>query len=195
MDSKNPDVENKAIAQANADGPTNISTIRNKKVIKQTYNEKDSSLNDFYTSYDPLSVSVLDRDEYQKYVNTLSEEELSILRTGNNYYEISCKNTGGLVMPIILEFEYKDGSTEVHHIPAEIWRMEPHESVSKVFITNKEVAQITLDPFLETADVDRANNYFPAKQEISRFELYKRNNGSRENPMQRDQRAKKKGKK
>ena len=93
-------------------------------------------------------------------------------------------------MPIIVEFEYVDGTKEVQHIPAEIWRMEPHLQVTKVFMTDKEVAQITLDPYLETADTDRTNNYYPPKQQISRFELFKQEQRRGENPMQRDRRAK-----
>jgi hypothetical protein len=55
------------------------------------------------------------------------------------------------------------------------------------------VKQIMLDPFLETADVETGNNYYPPRQQMNRFELYKRNNRKRENPMQRDEKAKKKG--
>jgi len=51
---------------------------------------------------------------------------------------------------------------EVRRIPAEIWKMsEP--TVTKVFVTDAPVAQITLDPMLETADVDMSDNYWPAR--------------------------------
>ena len=69
--------------------------------------------------------------------------------------------------------------------------------VSKVFTFEKEVTQVSLDPFLETADVDTGNNYYPARKEMSRFELYKgrsRRGGSGENPMQRAKRAEEEGK-
>lgn len=193
IDTKNPDVENTALKQERDNQPQNISKIRNKN-IKQTYDEMDTKLKDFYTTYDPLDVSVLDREEYQKYVNSLLEEEKEMIYSGKNFYEVSFTNVGGLVMPIIMELEYADGTTEVQYIPAEIWRFEPHQNVSKVFITDREVVQMTLDPFLETADVDRTNNYFPPKQELNRFELFKQGSRGGENPMQRDRRAKKKGK-
>ena len=80
-------------------------------------------------------------------------------------------NEGGLVMPIIIEMKYTDGSSEVKHIPAEIWRYNSDE-VTKVFFSEKEVEEIILDPYLETADVDRDNNYFPSRTEPSRFEMY-----------------------
>lgn len=96
-------------------------------------------------------------------------------------------------MPVILEFEYSDGSKEVHRIPAEIWKMNDKE-VSKVFFSEKELVRVVLDPFLETADTDRGNNYWPPKQEPTRFELFKRRSYDNENQMQRAKRAAEKGK-
>ena len=89
-----------------------------------------------------------------------------------------------------LEFEYIDGTKEVVRIPAELWKSN-NEQVSKVFVFDNELARVTLDPFLETADVNRNNNYWPARLEPTRFQLFKDQN-SRENPMQRDRRAKEK---
>ena len=95
-------------------------------------------------------------------------------------------------MPLILQFEYEDGEKEIHRIPAEIWRMsEP--TVTKVFVTNRPALQIVLDPMLETADVDLSDNYWPARPQPTRFELFKSDRGRRggsggENPMQRAQR-------
>ena len=93
-------------------------------------------------------------------------------------------------MPIIIQFQYVDGTTEDHYIPAEIWRRN-NDQVTKTLVTDKEVASIVIDPYLETADTDRTNNYFPPRPEMNRFELYRSNNRrSSENPMQRDRRAK-----
>ena len=79
-------------------------------------------------------------------------------------------------MPIILKFVFADSTEEVHRIPAEIWRKN-NEEVSKVFVTDKVIKQINLDPYLETADIDRSNNYYPSKQQMSRFELYRQQRG------------------
>jgi hypothetical protein len=139
----------------------------------------------------------LDRKEYEKYYNKLNDDEKAMLKSGSNFYEITFENIGGLVMPLIVEFEYVDGTKDVRRIPAEIWKMDPHLQVTKVFVTKKEVKQITLDPYLETADTDTNNNYFPAKQELNRFELYQqkertgRYGSDAENPMQRAARDKK----
>jgi len=128
--------------------------------------------------------SVLEKDEYKKYINSLSSKEQDLLNSGKHFYEISFSNIGGLVMPIIVQFEYVDNTTEERKIPAEIWRFN-QSSLKKVFITDKEVKQITLDPFLETADTDTDNNSFPRIQQLSRFELFKNRQRSRKNPMQK----------
>ena len=93
------------------------------------------------------------------------------------------KNKGKLVMPVILEFEFKDGTKQVERIPAEIWRF-GQESIQKVMPFEKEVVSVRLDPFLETADVDLDNNSWPPKAQPTRFQIYKQNQGSRPNPMQ-----------
>ncbi|MFT6150011.1 MAG: hypothetical protein ACJAUH_002708, partial [Saprospiraceae bacterium] len=192
----NPDEESK-IARKQRGEKQYITEIRNKEVIKETITEEDPSTVDFYTNYDPLNVLNLDRKAYETYYNKLSDAEKAMLDAGYNFYEITFENIGGLVMPLIIEFEYKDGTKEVRQIPAEIWKMDPHLEVTKVFVTEKEVKQITLDPYLETADTDTGNNYYPARQSLNRFELYQqkekngRYNTSRENPMQRAARDKK----
>jgi hypothetical protein len=196
LNTKNPEVEN-ALAQKELDAsPKRIGKIRNEKEIAKTYDELDPSLRDFYTEYDPLEVNILDKEAYQNYLGKLSEKEKNLLDAGYNYYEITFKNVGGLPMPIIVEFEFTDGSKEVQKVPAEIWKMD-QEKVSKVFVMKKEVKQIMLDPYLETADTDTENNYFPPRPEKNRFELFKsrrfgRGQTAGENPMQRANRAKKK---
>ncbi len=190
LDTQNPDRENMTKKKEREETTVNISDIRNKEEIEKTYDEMDPSLRDFYSTYDPLDATVLDRQDYKEYYESLSKDEKALLDAGYNFYEITFENIGGLVMPIILEFEYTDGTKEVQRIPAEIWRQR-NEKVAKVFIKKKEVKQITLDPFLETADTDVSNNYFPEKERTSRFELFKRRSFSGENPMQRAERAKK----
>ncbi|MEE4115937.1 MAG: hypothetical protein V2I37_07205, partial [Marinilabiliaceae bacterium] len=66
--------------------------------------------------------------------------------------------------PLILRFDYVDNSSELVRIPAEIW-MKNQEMVSKLFVLDKEVKSIVLDPYIETADVDTENNYWPRKTE------------------------------
>jgi hypothetical protein len=86
-------------------------------------------------------------------------------------------------MPIILEVTYTDGTKEEMRFPAEIWRLNNFE-VSKLIVTPKEIASITLDPRLETADADLANNFFPRRPVKSRFQVFKEQRQGPPNPMQ-----------
>ena len=185
VDSKDPDREKVAQARVRDQRPENISTIRNREEIARTQDEIDPSIRDFYTDYDPLDVTELDREDYREYLSGLSPEERDAIPAGSHFYELTVENEGGLVMPIIIEWTYTDGTTEVDRIPAEIWRTDDAE-VSKVFMKDREVAAIALDPFLEIADTDRSNNYYPSRPaEPSRFELFDRQRRSGQNPMQR----------
>jgi hypothetical protein len=119
-------------------------------------------------------------------LESLNEEEKALLGSDKQFYEITFRNEGGLVMPLILEFEYADGEREIRRIPAEIWKMsEP--TVTKVFVTDQPVVRIVLDPYMETADVDMGDNSWPPRPEPTRFELYKQQqrDWGGENPMQR----------
>ena len=189
INTRNPEVENPIAKDKQIKESTYIGDVKNQASIKKTITEIDDKAIDFYTTYDPLQTTILDKEDYARYLNTLDEDEKSLLETDFNYYELKFTNHGGLVMPIIIEFEYVDGTKQVQRIPAEIWKQND-QTVSKVFILKKEVVRVTLDPFLETADVDRNNNYWPPRAEPTRFELYKNNYPNRENPMQRSKRAK-----
>ena len=153
--------------------PLGISSERNRTSITQTQDEIDRSLRDQYTEVDDQKKK---QEEYDAYISKLSPEEKEIVEAGKNYYTLTFKNKGGLIMPIILKFIYADSTEEVYRIPAEIWRRNNAE-VSKVFITDKVITKINLDPYLETADIDRSNNYYPPQQEMSRFELYRQQRG------------------
>jgi Peptidase family M1 domain len=154
--------------------PHGISSQRNRESIDKTQDEIDRSLRDQYTEVDDRKA---EQEAYDAYIAKLTPEEKAIVEEGMNYYTLTFKNKGGLPMPVILKFVYEDGTEEDHRIPAEIWRRN-NDEVSKVFITEKVIRQINLDPYLETADIDRSNNYFPAQQEMSRFELYRQQRGT-----------------
>jgi hypothetical protein len=94
---------------------------------------------------------------------------------GKNIYQIKFKNVGGLVTPLVIEWTFKDGSKEVERIPAEVWRLNENV-ITKVFIKDKEVVNILLDPNFELADVEMRNNIFPKKTTTSKFDQFKKNN-------------------
>ncbi len=189
VDGKNPK-EAKDIAKGTDERSMGISYLRNKEEIKETYADQDPSIVDFYTELDPFKTTVLEEKDYQDFLDNLGDEEKEILKEGKNYYEVSFSNKGGLVMPVILEFVYVDGSKEVIRIPAEIWKL-TSDKISKVFVTDKEISQINLDPFLETADTDTSNNSFPPKSEADKFEVFKSKNSKMPNGMQKAKSIKK----
>ena len=113
-----------------------------------------------------------DKLQHPKPLKTSISDKDKMLNDKQNFYEVKLKNNGGLVMPVILQFNFRDGSSETKRIPAEIWRMNEKE-VSKVFVFEKEVENITLDPNKETADVNENNNYYPPKEIQSSFQKFK----------------------
>ena len=88
------------------------------------------------------------------------------------YYEVTFNKPGGLVLPIIAEYTYEDGSKERKVYPAQIWRKNNKE-VSKLVTSNKKLVSIQVDPELETADIDTSNNSWPKKEEKSKFDAFK----------------------
>ncbi len=166
-----------------------ISKNNNLKDNPKTIVEADPSTRDFYNSFNPFSVTPEDEKAYSDFLAKLSPKEKELLNSNLNFYELKFKNIGGQVMPLIIQFNFTDGSSEIERIPAEIWRLNESE-VSKVFAKNKEVKSIVLDPLRETADIDEENNYLPRKFLPSRFELFKGNPGVRgvstgDNPMKK----------
>ena len=101
-----------------------------------------------------------------------SEEELSSLNIPKYFYEIVFDKPGGLVMPIIVDYEYEDGTKERIEYPVQVWRKNDN-TVSKMVTSNKKIINIVLDPDLETADIDTSNNSWPKKQDDSNFDKFK----------------------
>ncbi len=169
-----------------------ISKIRNredKRIVFLT--DADPGLRDFYWRYDrglepyDSAVRVTPQAPYEQ--EALTEAEKA--KYANvHLYEISFSNKGGLVMPIIVEFTFEDGTREIEKIPAQIWRKNEN-NVSKVFLTKKKAVHIQLDPMRETADINESNNSWPNVTVPSRFSLFKaklatRGQSQGQNPMQ-----------
>lgn len=149
-----------------------ISDIRNKSAIKTTIVESDAETRDLYN--EPYAgPTEQEQAAYDNYLSNLPEAERNFITTDHYLYELSFENVGGLIMPIILEFNFTDGSSEVIRIPAEVW-IKNESEFKKVFTFDKEVVNIIMDPFYETADIDRDNNYWPASKEPTQLELFRR---------------------
>ncbi|MDP1842564.1 MAG: M1 family metallopeptidase [Sediminibacterium sp.] len=171
-----------------------ISKIRNrndKNILFLT--DVDTSLRDFYWRYtrglEPYDSTVkVPVPSFAAAPEALSAEEKEKYASAN-LYEITFSNKGGLVMPIIVEFTFEDGTKQLERIPAQIWRKNENK-VTKLFLTNKKATKIQLDPLRETADINEANNNWPANVEPSKFSLFKsgagrgRGQSNGINPMQ-----------
>lgn len=108
----------------------------------------------------------------KNHIASMTEDEKKLLKDIPNYfYEVTFEKPGGLVMPIIVELEFEDGSKDRYKFPAQIWRYND-KMVSKVFKTVKEIKKIIIDPDLETADIDTSNNSWP-KKDNSKFDKFK----------------------
>ena len=119
-------------------------------------------------------------------MKTLTPAQQQKLSDNLNFYELSLRNVGGLIMPVIVQMTFDDGSQEVVNIPAEIWRKN-NTQVTKVITTPKQVISFRLDPYLQTADTDLSNNTFPRQPVASRFELFQQQQAAGTNPLRESQ--------
>lgn len=186
LNTHDPLVEKAADKDKKQSKPKDISLERDRQEGLKIQVDGDPDMRDFYTTYDPYQVTTLDKKEYEEYISKMTEPEKEILKKQNFYYQTTVENKGGLIMPLIFELTFIDGTKREIRIPAEIWKRNELE-VTKVFSCAKEVTSITLDPWLETADVDVSNNNWPPKITPNRFELFKESKQQfqRENPMQK----------
>lgn len=112
---------------------------------------------------------------YTEFRNTIDDNAIRTKLEDKNLYEITLKNKGGLISPVVIEWTFKDGSKEIERIPAEIWRENENE-VTKVFMKEKEVTNVVIDPNFETADIETKNNVFPKRAAESKFDQLKKGN-------------------
>lgn len=169
--------------------PPCISTQRNIQAGIIPLVERDTTLQDFYYTYrEPNTTTKEVRNRLEGFdlmtTNDFKPYENQFL------CEITCRNKGGLVSPLIIQFTFEDGSTSVERISAYIWRKNEN-SVTKTFMFNKKIKSVLLDPYRETADINERNNGFNIASEPGRFELFKqkqaagRGQSQGKNPMQK----------
>ena len=153
-------------------------TMENKlqkgKSTKISGTDASQSKRDF--SNGPVEITMLptSANNYGQFLSRLNEDEMREKLAGKHIYELSFKNNGGLVMPIIIEWTYADGTKEIERLPAEIWRLNEAE-VKKTFLKDKKVVNIVIDPNKELPDVDMNNNVFPKQEELSKTDKFKGN--------------------
>jgi hypothetical protein len=156
----------------NVDKPfENKAKVENKE-IKGRKNQSDDPK--YAMPFEPSEFyfSKTNKNEYREFLNEVDDDKIKIENSNKNFYEVTFKNKGGLVTPLIIEWTYEDGSVEIEKLPAEIWRLNETQ-VSKVFAKNKVVKNIKLDPNKETADVNISDNNFPRLEIKSDFEKFR----------------------
>jgi hypothetical protein len=155
--------------------------------------EQDTTLQDYYTFNKPWETadSISFGTSYL-YDVPFSRAEKEQLFGDKQYYELHFSNKGGLVMPVILEWTYQDGTEETERIPVEIWRKN-ERNFNQVFVKSKPVQSVRLDPWRETADIDEKNNTAPIPKTPVLFKVYKKDQFKPgPNMMQKDRQRKEK---
>ncbi|MEJ7827665.1 MAG: M1 family metallopeptidase [Segetibacter sp.] len=134
------------------------------------YTDTDTTLRDYYY-YNPQADSIYNvqsrNSKASETADTVNEQKW----INKNFYQLTFSNNGGMIMPLIIEWTYIDGSKEVERIPVRIW-MQNEQQATKVFIKDKQVASISLDPYKETADINESNGMWPVKEMPGRFQLF-----------------------
>ncbi|CAB0150870.1 hypothetical protein PSI9734_01309 [Pseudidiomarina piscicola] len=181
LDTKDPDIDWQRRRQEQADKPVSYFVQRNEAEGRKTWVEMNPDVRDYHDENDRFTVTNKQRNAYQSFLDKLEPWERRVfdraIAENKNYYVLDFSNLGGLVMPILLQMTYADGSTEDYRVPAEIWRRNA-DNVSKLIVTDKEVVSFAVDPNWETADVDIENNYYPRKIIPSRIEAFKYERGT-----------------
>ncbi|NOY48105.1 MAG: M1 family peptidase [Chlorobi bacterium] len=108
-------------------------------------------------------------------MDNFTAEERKSIKEPKYFYNVTFEKPGGLVMPLIVEYSYADGTKEKVTYPAQIWRLNDNE-ISKAIASDKEIIAINVDPDLETADVDTSNNSWPKEVKQSQFDKFKSKN-------------------
>ncbi len=128
---------------------------------------------DFNGGPEPFSLINTDARFYGEFQNRVDDKAIMHKLENKNLYEITLTNKGGLIMPVIVEWTYRDGTKEVERIPAEIWRTN-ETMITKVFVKDKEVAHVVVDPLKETADINTDDNVFPRIAQPTKFDEFKK---------------------
>lgn len=134
----------------------------------------ENKYDNFNNGPEPFSLVATDPRLNGEFASRVDDKAIMQKLEDKNIYEVTLSNKGGLVMPVIIEWTYKDGTKEIERIPAEIWRVN-EQKVTKVFVKQKEVTNMVLDPKQEIADVNDQDNVFPKRTgTATKFDEFKK---------------------
>lgn len=157
-----------------------VTKLRNRNEKYPVYVKQDTSLQDFIYKKNHSA-----KPDEQKDITMVRSkpsdvevmpDSLAGFYEGHFYYTLHLSNKGGMVMPVIIQWNYEDGTSEVDRISAYIWRKDEHK-FSKTFARKKKVVSIVIDPFLETADINTDNNSWTYNNKMKVMPLYKSKDG------------------
>ncbi|MEM1262965.1 MAG: M1 family metallopeptidase [Pseudomonadota bacterium] len=187
LDTMDPDIDFGRRREEEADKPIHPSARANQTAGRRTWVELNPEIRDFYDENDEYTVTNKERNEYLEFLGELEDWQRTAMARAieedKNYYVLEFSNLGGLVMPILLQLTFVDGSATNYTVPAEIWRRN-HQQVKKMLVLDKELVSVVIDPNWETADVNVDNNHYPRRIVPSRIEIFKK--PEKEGPEQRD---------
>lgn len=121
----------------------------------------------------PFHVIPTDQRFYGEFRSRVNDSAFIDKLAGKNIYEVQFSNRGGLIMPLIVKWNYVDGGSDIDKIPAEIWRTD-ESHVTKVFVKDKEIVSVSIDPEQGTTDINIENNRFPRQAAERKFDTYKK---------------------
>ena len=182
ISTKNPDIEKDLEREEyKANRPENITQIRNREEGLTPRLKRYSDLEDFYNENDKFTVTNADRNKFKTFYDGLKDWERKAydraMEDGKYLYFVDFENIGGLISPLPVTIEYKNGTSEAYMIPAEIWRRNSN-NVTKLFSLDSQAVSFKLDVQHQTADADFSNNAYPPVISQSRIELMKSNRTS-----------------
>jgi hypothetical protein len=104
----------------------------------------------FYTTHftDQAIASVTAQD---------AEELVGSTENGRYYYRIRVDNIGGLIMPLVIDVTFADGTETRYDLPADVWRLNELTYI-KGFFTDTQIIEVVVDPDEAYADINRDNN-------------------------------------
>ncbi len=159
------------VKKETADPENKAKKVQQGDLTSASNNQKKAD--DFSGGAQELTVTATEEATYREFRSRIDETAVRKKLDDKNLYEVKLRNKGGLVTPVVIEWTYADGSKEIETLPAEIWRLNEYE-IAKVFVKDKEVTNMVIDPNRATADVDATNNIFPKKEATSKFDELKK---------------------
>ena len=120
-----------------------------------------------------FSLRKTEKENYQKYYQGLSNTEKYNMAENYYVYKLHVNNIGGLIMPVLVQALYADGSEEIRKIPVETW-LKSEAKTQVYFKSTVPVLQFIIDPENNTADTDMSNNSYPKQEVLSKFQDFKK---------------------